>query len=381
MKTMLGLPLFLLVSACGTDVLLGPPVEASSRLATTDASADAAAPEDASSQGGDAATPWDASTTCDQCVVHERTCTSISVSLGTFNPCGDAWALAYSPDGALLAVAKTGPNDVQVWRTSDGSKAYDLHAAEGHAFAVVFSPDGRLLAAGGGWGGDRVALYDATSGALVRSLAVSSGLYVGALAFSPDGALVATGGDVGPVEVWRSSDGVRVLAIDIPGSVHAVRFAPSGTQLVVSSVLGRTSVWNLADGSQAREFEDSVHGRSAASPSPDSAWLAISGNGGELQVWDFRTGVRTQTLTGHAGGSMGYLEWIGPDLLLSNDWDGTVRSWPRGAQGTLVPGGVWELSDPGLPQQLYGLAVAPGGARFAAGGVRGGVAGFSFGAL
>jgi Transposase IS116/IS110/IS902 family/WD domain, G-beta repeat len=215
----------------------------------------------------------------------------------------------------------------------------------------------------------------------VRSLAVSSGLYVGALAFSPDGALVATGGDVGPVEVWRSSDGVRVLAIDIPGSVHAVRFAPSGTQLVVSSVLGRASVWNLADGSQARELEDSVHGRSAASPSPDSAWLAISGNGGELQVWDFRTGVRTQTLTGHAGGSMGYLEWIGPDLLLSNDWDGTVRSWPRGAQGTLVPGGVWELSDPGLPQQLYGLAVAPGGARFAAGGVRGGVAGFSFGAL
>jgi WD40 repeat protein len=78
-----------------------------------------------------------------------------------------------------------------------------LAAQDGPIFALDWSPDGRLIAVAGA--ARSVNLYDAESGDRVASCAGhTAGIY--AVAFSPDGARLATGGFDGQVRIYKASD-------------------------------------------------------------------------------------------------------------------------------------------------------------------------------
>jgi WD40 repeat protein len=78
-----------------------------------------------------------------------------------------------------------------------------LEPQDGAIFALDWSPDGKLIAVAGA--GASVNLYDADSGALTASCkGHSAGIY--SVAFSPDSAHLATGGFDGQVRLYRSAD-------------------------------------------------------------------------------------------------------------------------------------------------------------------------------
>ncbi|WP_327731549.1 DNA-binding protein [Streptomyces sp. NBC_00487] len=104
--------------------------------------------------------------------------------------------------------------------------------------ALAFSPDGARLAVGDGLG--RVTVWD---GDLRERLGVLPGTYtesrraenegVGALAFSPDGETLAVAGDLGTVQLW-DTDSHRLLgsALSTPGDmIHSLAFGPDGGTL------------------------------------------------------------------------------------------------------------------------------------------------------
>jgi len=107
-------------------------------------------------------------------------------------------AVATRPDGSEFATADF-HGVIRIWRTDDGGprrtiraanssgRLYDLRAG---VQALAYSPDGRLLAGPGGDGA--VAVYDAETGDRLRLLGDPS-LAVLALAFSPDGSRLAAG--------------------------------------------------------------------------------------------------------------------------------------------------------------------------------------------
>jgi len=79
-----------------------------------------------------------------------------------------------------------------------------LDAQDGAIFAMDWSPDGNVIAVAGA--GPAVNLYDAESGAkLAECKGHSAGIY--SVVFSPDGAHVATGGFDGMVRIYRAADG------------------------------------------------------------------------------------------------------------------------------------------------------------------------------
>jgi WD40 repeat protein len=95
--------------------------------------------------------------------------------------------LGFSPDGRTLAVAERGA--VSLWEVASGRRRGQLTARPS---ALAFSPDGRLLAAGGG-PEEAVSLWDLATGEVAGRLRADLG-GVDSLAFSPDGTRLAVAG-------------------------------------------------------------------------------------------------------------------------------------------------------------------------------------------
>lgn len=138
-----------------------------------------------------------------------------------------AYSVAFSPDGLLMAIADT---SWRVWirRVSDGSVVRTIPA--GSQPVVVFAPNGLLATIDPG----HIALWRAAEGQLVRRIPLPSDAgEVVSLAFSPDSALIATGHSSGRVYVWRVSDGTLVNWMVIMPSAAYVAFTAEGHLLSV----------------------------------------------------------------------------------------------------------------------------------------------------
>ena len=77
---------------------------------------------------------------------------------------GPASALAFSPDGTLLAVGSVA--EVRIYKTADGTRTQTLPCGPGPIYSVAFRPDGQVLATGGFDG--KVRFFNPADGKLVK---------------------------------------------------------------------------------------------------------------------------------------------------------------------------------------------------------------------
>ncbi len=222
---------------------------------------------------------------------------------------GAVTSVAFSPNGRWLAVSSGGPltpHEVRLWNVPGGRWGPTLAGHRSFVQALAFSPDSRLLASGSR---DRsVNVWDAATGELTQRLDEWQAGEVFSVAYSPDGKWLAAGlaapersGGTGRVEVWNAQTGRRLWSRGAHSlGALCVRFAPDGTTLASSGQDNAIRFWNPTTGQVVRTLE--MHGVQeipALAFSADGQRLVTGGSDANVTLWNVATGRITRVLTGH----------------------------------------------------------------------------------
>ena len=144
-------------------------------------------------------------------------------------------ALAFNPNGSVLAAS--GYYEVTLWNPTNGHLLGRLTNAPQRVHALAYSPDGASLAVAGGTPGrsGEVRLFDAASGRVQAVFGVARDAVL-ATCFSPDGRQLSVAGADNTIRNFDFPSGRQRFAAEVHGDwVLSLAFNPEGTQLASAS--------------------------------------------------------------------------------------------------------------------------------------------------
>jgi WD40 repeat protein len=203
---------------------------------------------------------------------------------------GDPLALAFSPDGnQLVAAGGEGGywEQARTWDTRSWQEQPALTFQEegcSECNALAFSPDGRLLATVSDSDGLRLWGPADRKEKLARPFRVPAGKAV--LVFSPDGRHLAYGCAtvLNILDLSRKAD---VATLRLPKKhFQAAAFSPDGRYLATVSNEETVKIWGTATWQLRDELGWQIGGLKCVAFAPDGMRAACGGEGGQVVVWD-----------------------------------------------------------------------------------------------
>jgi WD40 repeat protein len=246
---------------------------------------------------------------------------------------GRASALAFSPDGTLLATGAEDLGGISIWDIAMERREAGLWLSRlTELGAVAFLPNGNGLVAGSRnqeLGGDGLLQLFSLPGRETVAYRLWRG-GVACLAFSPDGSTLAVGGHrywgvelIAPewdleqrqppwklrravldlkfsadgtalaiaagriIEFWDVVAGSRRAVLKgHRGDVSGISFAPDGRLLLSGSRDGTVRLWDVVTGRERACFDWHVGRVNAVAFAPDGMTAAAAGEGRDIVVWD-----------------------------------------------------------------------------------------------
>jgi WD40 repeat protein len=124
----------------------------------------------------------------------------------------------------------------------------------------------------------------------------------------------------------RTLQTIRTIE-NITEPVHTITFAPDGKRFATCNWDGSVRLYDFNSGSRLATLSGHVDVVMAAAFSPDGRRLATAGKDRLIRIWSLETFDQVATLGGHEG-HIGDLDWDATgERLLSCSGDSTVRIW------------------------------------------------------
>lgn len=256
---------------------------------------------------------------------------------------GNLRSIDLSADGRMLVV---GGEDgvVRLLVCATGEEVWRLRHS-GAVYAVAFSPDGQLVASGSEATGDQAAwISRADTGARVATLGVPGSAVM--LRFTPDGRYVVTAPGTSisspprPLDpfarVWDAASGRPVAALECGANPMALAFSDNARLLAVRDEKGAVRVFDLDTGALKVQMTATsavapmagkyIMGSGCVAFSHDGRRLAGADGSSGLALWSAETGA-VESLVGHSASVLS-VDFSRDDALLAlAGSDGTARVW------------------------------------------------------
>jgi WD40 repeat protein len=236
---------------------------------------------------------------------------------------GSILAVAFSPDGQLLATADNN-GKIYLW-TTEGSLLRTLKGHTNWIWSVTFCPDGsRLLSSSED---QTIRLWHVATGQCLQILKEHSN-WVWAVTFSPDGTQFASASNDHTLRLWDAATGQvqRVLA-GHRGWVQTIAYSPDGRTLVSGGADQTICLWDAASGEVLRTLVGHRAAVTAVTYHPHQPWIASASDDHSIHLWDATTGQTTTVLQGHSDRVCSVCYSPDGSLLASAGEDSTVRLW------------------------------------------------------
>lgn len=208
-------------------------------------------------------------------------------------------ALAYSPDGSLLATSGE-DSKIKLWNTLSGFCFVTFSEHESGVTGLTFTPSGKVVLSSSLDG--TVRAFDMTRYRNFKTFTSPRPVQFSCVAVDSSGDFIAAGGhDVFEVFLWSMTTGrlVEVLS-GHEGPVGALAFSPSPTssQLATVSWDKTLRVWDAIASSGSREAVALGSDGLAVAWRPDGQELSVAVMAGQIMTFDARTSTQTGTIDG-----------------------------------------------------------------------------------
>ncbi len=209
---------------------------------------------------------------------------------------GSIESAEFSPDGRFIVSGSKFDNSIVMWRTSDGAEVWRQYAAE-EIERVGWSSDGNYIAS---CSEDfLVQVWHSKTGELMTELKHDHG--IDGLAWSREGLLLVTGEEAvegvqndgsarAQIRVFQFPEGKQIKGLEVPGTVNEIMFSSDNSYFLAAGhnfvKVFSTESLNELQTLQTQEFQKFT----TADFTPDNKYIAASGFGGRLFIWDWQAG-------------------------------------------------------------------------------------------
>jgi WD40 repeat protein/serine/threonine protein kinase len=252
--------------------------------------------------------------------------------------------MVLSPDGQVLA-SRAG-NVINLWAVQNGRLSNTLRGHTGEVSALAFSPDGAILASASGAGESVTRLWRVSDGALLKEL---TGFSAQRLFFTPTGdLLIMISGDtarlwkIKTAELWQTIQGIQGDLVPSPDG-RLLAYIACAEQAGVDCTRQVVELYRLSDGKVGRTLQGETDLIRSLAFSSDGQILGIA-SGNAIVLWRIADGVILHKLRANQIGSETLEKMIfsGDDTLLLSVVDSRiVRLWEIASEkvaNTITPG-------------------------------------------
>jgi WD40 repeat protein/serine/threonine protein kinase len=246
-----------------------------------------------------------------------------------------AMSLQFSPDGNTLAIGGgTGepprPGSVEIWDWKRRTRLRTLQPGNSQVACVTYTADGQRLACSN-YGGV-IQIWDLTGADVKPQITIQQpDKLTYSIQFSPDGQTLAAGSwseGARFVRFWDIRTAEETQTVELNGNVRGLAYSPDGTFVAAGTMIekGSVNVIDIASGGvRTLPSEDCLVEMLVFSP--DGQKLIVGNWKGSIQIFDLPSGDLAATLKGHSSVVTGLS--LSPDgkTLASCSHDRTIKFW------------------------------------------------------